>query len=148
MNSKVFGRNPLCPNRGTISEFSWRDWGKLGQTSVRITGVPVEIRSEYLSNTSLERHRYTILLGHKVCKIAKSASGKCVGLYAIIVRVSTLLSVPFTFVLCRLWHQRKEVSDSSFSVPAICDSDAICCKSNTIFIDLIIKICFRQENRD
>jgi hypothetical protein len=33
------------------------------KTSVKIAGVPAEIRSEHPSNTDTERYRYSILVG-------------------------------------------------------------------------------------
>jgi hypothetical protein len=90
--------------------------------SVSITGEPIEILSKHIPNTSFDRYRYTILPGRKVCKIANSAPGKYVSLYAIRRRVSTLFFLAFIFVLSRFRHQHKEVSDSNFSVPAVSDS--------------------------
>jgi hypothetical protein len=38
--------------------------GGARESSVRTTGVPAEIRTENYPNTSLERYRYTYLLGY------------------------------------------------------------------------------------
>jgi hypothetical protein len=35
-------------DRGVRPEFTWRDWGNLWKTSVRISGVPVYTLSEHL----------------------------------------------------------------------------------------------------
>jgi hypothetical protein len=43
--------------------FAWRNRGYPWETSVRITGVLVESRTEYLLNTRKEHYRYTGLLG-------------------------------------------------------------------------------------
>jgi hypothetical protein len=60
------GKNSPGSGRGLIGVLNphvWRDPGKPRRTSVRIPNVPVEIRTEYLPNASLERYRYTNLFG-------------------------------------------------------------------------------------
>jgi hypothetical protein len=42
--------------------------------SVRIAGIPTEIRNEYLSFTSLECYRHANLLGSRVANIASTSS--------------------------------------------------------------------------
>jgi hypothetical protein len=46
---KGFGR------RGTVMVFAWTDCMKPRKTSVRIAGLPTEIRTEHLLNTIQER---------------------------------------------------------------------------------------------
>jgi hypothetical protein len=47
---------------------SWlQGWGKPRKSSIRAAGFTAEIRSEYLSNTSLEPYRHTKQLGVPVC---------------------------------------------------------------------------------
>jgi hypothetical protein len=45
MNWKGSGRGPI-----------WRDWWKPRKTSVKITGVPIKIRTQHLPDTSLEHY--------------------------------------------------------------------------------------------
>jgi hypothetical protein len=60
MNWKAFGRKRSCPNRGTtIPTLKDRKFTK----TLRIVGVPAEIRIEHLPNTNLELCRYPDLLG-------------------------------------------------------------------------------------
>jgi hypothetical protein len=47
-NWKGFGRKRLRPNRDTNPVFVWRDWENPWEISVRITGIPAEIRTEHL----------------------------------------------------------------------------------------------------
>jgi hypothetical protein len=47
-----------------VYKYSCRDWGKLQKTSVWIAGIPAEISSKHLRNTSLEHCHCTSLLGH------------------------------------------------------------------------------------
>jgi hypothetical protein len=51
MNVEGFGRECSRHNWRTISTFHCRDWGKTRKPSVRITGVPNEIRTEHLPYT-------------------------------------------------------------------------------------------------
>jgi hypothetical protein len=37
-----------------IPAFAWRDWGKQRKLSIKIDGVPAEIRTRHLSNASRE----------------------------------------------------------------------------------------------
>jgi hypothetical protein len=46
------------PNLGAIPAFACRNWVKPRKAPVRITRVSAEIRTEDLSNTSLERHLF------------------------------------------------------------------------------------------
>jgi hypothetical protein len=48
INWKIFGRKRSWPNRGTIQAFSWWDWVKLWETSVKIADDPADIRTEYI----------------------------------------------------------------------------------------------------
>jgi hypothetical protein len=57
-----FGRKWCWPTRSTISEFVWRDSGKLRNTSNRIAGDPAEIRTEQSPNTCLETYLQTRLI--------------------------------------------------------------------------------------
>jgi hypothetical protein len=45
-----------------LREFCLGRLRKTKKTSVRIAGVPTEIRNDYLPNTSLQRYRYAYLL--------------------------------------------------------------------------------------
>jgi hypothetical protein len=56
MNFKLFGRKRF---RGIIEVLPWR---KI-TTSGKVENIPAEIRTEHLPNTSLDRYRYTSLLG-------------------------------------------------------------------------------------
>jgi hypothetical protein len=42
--------NGLGVIKGTVVVFVSRDWGKQRQTSVRIVGIPAEIRTKHLQN--------------------------------------------------------------------------------------------------
>jgi hypothetical protein len=42
---------------GAILPFAWRRWGKQRKTSVRITGVSAEIRTEHFPNTNAKHYR-------------------------------------------------------------------------------------------
>jgi hypothetical protein len=60
------GKDLSGSGRGLIdvlNPYVWRAPGKPRRTSVRISNVPVEIRTEFLPNASLERYCYTNLLG-------------------------------------------------------------------------------------
>jgi hypothetical protein len=50
-----------------LSRHSPRGIEKINEKPVRIAGVPTDIRTEHLPNTSLERYRYIDLLGGKRC---------------------------------------------------------------------------------
>lgn len=63
MNWTEFAWKRWWPNRRTILEFDWRDWGKSMKTWARICGVLAEIRTEYHRNTSLDRYPYGNPLG-------------------------------------------------------------------------------------
>jgi hypothetical protein len=54
VNFKGFGKKRSWFTPDTIPAFPCLDWGKSRKTSVRIAGIPVEIRTEHLPNTSLE----------------------------------------------------------------------------------------------
>jgi hypothetical protein len=69
MNRKRFGKKLSCPNRGTIVEFVWRDWGKLRKTSARLFGVLVVILTEHLSKISLKYCLCTSFFGNKSCNL-------------------------------------------------------------------------------
>jgi hypothetical protein len=43
MNYEGFGRKLTRPNRCTIPEFAWNNWGKQGNILVRVADVPAEI---------------------------------------------------------------------------------------------------------
>jgi hypothetical protein len=62
VNWKGSGRKQAWPNRGTITEFVWRDWGRRRKTSVRIANVLDGITT-ITPNVSSERYHYTNLLG-------------------------------------------------------------------------------------
>jgi hypothetical protein len=47
-NSKEFGRKRFCDNRSIFPTPLWREWGKSWKTSVRISGLSVEIRTKHL----------------------------------------------------------------------------------------------------
>lgn len=70
MNDKLegFRRKQSWHDRASILEFVWKHWRTLRKTSVKIAGVPTQIWTEHLSNTSLERYIWTTLLGliHKL----------------------------------------------------------------------------------
>jgi hypothetical protein len=72
-NWKGFGRKRPWPNRGSILEFAWRDWGKPWK-SVKKAGDPAEIRTERLPNTRLELYRCANPLGYKLNKIKTCSS--------------------------------------------------------------------------
>jgi hypothetical protein len=57
MNLKGFGRKRSWPDRSNILAFSWRT------EETTITGIPAQIRTEYLPNTSPEPYRYVNPLG-------------------------------------------------------------------------------------
>jgi hypothetical protein len=59
MDWKEFGRRWPWPNRGrtTVPEFTWTDWGKSRNISVRIADFPAENRTEVLPDKSLDRYR-------------------------------------------------------------------------------------------
>jgi hypothetical protein len=62
-NWKGLGKKPSWPHIDTIQTFAWRGWQKTRKyLSVRVAGVPAEIRSEYLPKTSVESYRYVIRL--------------------------------------------------------------------------------------
>jgi hypothetical protein len=44
------------------------------ETSVRIASVPAEIRTEHIPNTSLERYRYTNLLGKTLVTCSETST--------------------------------------------------------------------------
>jgi hypothetical protein len=50
------GGQQSSPNPGIISAFSWRDCEKSRKSSVKITGVPADIRTDSIQNTIKERH--------------------------------------------------------------------------------------------
>jgi hypothetical protein len=53
MNWKGFERKLLLPNPGTIPTVVWKGRGSPPKKHVRIDGVPVEIRTENLPDTSV-----------------------------------------------------------------------------------------------
>jgi hypothetical protein len=60
INWKGFGRKRLCTCPGIFPE----GHGKCNdEPQVRISGVPAQIRTKQLSNSSLDRYRYARLLG-------------------------------------------------------------------------------------
>jgi hypothetical protein len=65
-NRDGFGRKRMWSNGGTNCALAWTDWERPRNPSVRIVGVPVEIREERFPNTRLE-----------LCRKASLFSGKC-----------------------------------------------------------------------
>lgn len=65
---KLFGRKRQLSDRGTILGIAWRDWGESWKPSLIISGVPIEIRTEHLPNTSLEHYHHARSLSEKVPK--------------------------------------------------------------------------------
>lgn len=61
-NCNGFERKRLWPIRGTIEEFSWKDWIQ-PRKEARIAGVHSEIRTEYLSNIKPQHYCYNNLFG-------------------------------------------------------------------------------------
>jgi hypothetical protein len=55
INWKGIEKKQSWLNSGAISVFVWRDWVKQWDTSNKIAGIPVEIRTYVFLNTSLER---------------------------------------------------------------------------------------------
>jgi hypothetical protein len=64
MTWKGYGRKRPWSNRGTIPESTWRDWGIPRRVRTRKAGVPAEIRTEHLPDTSVEGYRCDSLLGN------------------------------------------------------------------------------------
>jgi hypothetical protein len=54
-------KEEVVAESNTVSQFVWRDWGKLRKTSVRIAGVPAKTGTKYLLDTSLDHYRYSNL---------------------------------------------------------------------------------------
>jgi hypothetical protein len=50
-----FGKMQLWNNRGIILALAWRDWGNPRKTSLRISNVPAESRTEHIPDKSQER---------------------------------------------------------------------------------------------
>jgi hypothetical protein len=64
MKWKGFRRKLPWPNRDAILAFPCRNWGKSLNVSVSITGVTVNIRTEDLLDTNLDRYHYSSLHGN------------------------------------------------------------------------------------
>jgi hypothetical protein len=63
MNFKGFAWKRFWRPRGTILKLAWRDWERRPKTSVRIAGVPAELRVKHRPNTSVGDYHFTTLLG-------------------------------------------------------------------------------------
>jgi hypothetical protein len=66
MNWKGFGRKRSWPNPGIMLKFSYTDWGKQRWSSVRITVVRSEIRTEHLPCTNERLYCFTNPFGSKL----------------------------------------------------------------------------------
>jgi hypothetical protein len=62
INRKAFRWRWFLPKRGSLPTFTWRDWERSWETSVRIADILIRIRTENLPNTSLEYYCYPRLL--------------------------------------------------------------------------------------
>lgn len=74
MNWRELGNTWSWPNRGTIQELPWRDWRISRKTSLRISGVPVEVWSDYLLNTNHEGYRCWCLRTLHIGKTSRKAA--------------------------------------------------------------------------
>jgi hypothetical protein len=72
MNWRGSGRKQSWPKQDTNMAFDWNDRGKSWKTCVRTASVPAEIRTEHLSDTSLEHCLYTKLFTSVVKKLLSS----------------------------------------------------------------------------
>jgi hypothetical protein len=61
INAKGWGRKRSWPNLRHCLPFTWGDWGRWRNPSVRIVGVPAEIRTGCLSNWRQKRYRFSQL---------------------------------------------------------------------------------------
>jgi hypothetical protein len=59
MNCKGFERKLLLPNAGTIPTVVWKGLKSPPKEPIKMDDVPVEIRTENLPDTSLERYSQT-----------------------------------------------------------------------------------------
>jgi hypothetical protein len=66
MNWKGSGREQPWFDPGNNWAFVSNDRGKLKEVTLKITGFQVQIRTEYLPNTSLHRYYYANPLGNTI----------------------------------------------------------------------------------
>jgi hypothetical protein len=78
MNWRICGRKRFWLHRSTIPAFAWRVWVKLNNTGIS-SGVPNEVRTDYLPNTSLRRvftfHFSFLGLGERVHSVRRPLFG-------------------------------------------------------------------------
>jgi hypothetical protein len=59
-----------------MTPFAWSDWKRPQDISIRIASMPARIPITFLLSTSLERYRYSNLLGHLSTRHAIVSSSK------------------------------------------------------------------------
>jgi hypothetical protein len=55
---ETVGKETVYTNGGTSPSYTWKNWEKPGKASVRVTRVPVDIRTQHLSYTIQEHYHH------------------------------------------------------------------------------------------